>query len=70
MEELHRFLFGNENYTLSQTVQSISNDIVIKTGIDSTSSTVDTSSYNDTTGKKGTESTSSDGGNNETGNKR
>ena len=70
VEELHRFLFGNENYTLSQTVQSISNDIVIKTGIDSTSSTVDTSSYNDTTGKKGTESTSSDGGNNETGNKR
>lgn len=57
VEQLHQFLFGNQNYTLSQTVQNISNEIVSQTGVDMTTATVDTSSYNDTTGKKGTEST-------------
>ena len=31
--ELHRYLFGEENYTPSQTVQEISNQIIANTGI-------------------------------------
>ena len=54
--ELHEFLFDEVNYSVSDTVTSISDAIVAKTGISEGAATVDTSSYNDTTGKTGTES--------------
>ena len=71
VEKLHKFLFGNVYYAMSPTVKSISTQIVVNTGIDISSDTIDLSSINDTTSKIGTQSDVNEemnGGNNETGN--
>lgn len=53
--ELHKFLFEGENYMLSDTVQTISDNIAYETGYYEGAETVDTSNFNDTAGKNGTE---------------
>ena len=55
--ELHSFLFEDQAYTVSNTVQSISDTIAANTGITENSMLVDTSSFNETAGKNGTEGT-------------
>ncbi len=52
---LHLMLFGEENYMPSDTVQTISNNIVKKTGLSAKNSEAyDMSKYNDTVNKTGT----------------
>ena len=56
VKELHQWLFGDENYTTSATVQSISDSIVKQTGItEENASIVNTSNYNNTVDRNGTE---------------
>ena len=54
--ELHKYMFGDNNYTLSSTVQTISDAIVYKTGITADSALINTSDYNETAGATGTDS--------------
>ena len=53
--ELHKYMFDDETYTLSSTVQTISDAIVYKTGITSESAKINTSDYNETAGATGTD---------------
>lgn len=53
--ELHKYLFDDQTYTVSNTVQSISDNIAITTGVTQNSMLIDTSSFNETAGMKGTE---------------
>lgn len=53
--ELHSYMFEDQAYTVSNTVQSISDTIAANTGITENSMLVDTSSFNETAGKNGTE---------------
>ena len=53
--ELHSYMFEDQSYTVSNTVQSISDTIAANTGITENSMLVDTSSFNETAGKNGTE---------------
>lgn len=54
--KLHAALFGDESYTTSQTVQSISDNIVKKTGLSSENTDVyDMEKYNSTTNLNGTD---------------
>lgn len=55
--ELHSYMFEDQSYTVSNTVQSISDTIAANTGITENSMLVDTSSFNETAGKNGTEGT-------------
>ena len=55
--ELHSYMFEDQAYTVSNTVQSISDTIAANTGITENSMLVDTSSFNETAGKNGTEGT-------------
>ena len=55
--ELHSYMFEDQSYTVSNTVQSISDMIASNTGITENSMLVDTSSFNETAGKNGTEGT-------------
>lgn len=55
VEELHKFLFSDEEYVLSGTVQTISDNITYKTGVSEATATIDTSEFSDTAGKTGTE---------------
>ena len=55
VEELHQFLFAGEDYTVSQTVQTLSDNISYLTGVTENSSLVDTSGGSDTAGKNGTD---------------
>ena len=48
-------MFEDQAYTVSNTVQSISDTIAANTGITENSMLVDTSSFNETAGKNGTE---------------
>lgn len=52
--ELHQFLFEDEEYTPSNTVEKISDTIISKTGIKEGASAVDTSKYNNTVNADGT----------------
>lgn len=53
--ELHKWMFGEENYQTSQTVQSISDSIVKKSGVtEENAKVVDTTKYNDIVDKNGT----------------
>lgn len=55
VKELHQWLFNDENYVTSQTVQNISDTIVKKTGItEENASVVNTSNYNNTVDRNGT----------------
>ena len=53
--ELHKYMFDDETYALSSTVQTISDAIVYKTGITSESAKINTSDYNETAGATGTD---------------
>lgn len=55
--ELHSYMFEDQSYTVSNTVQSISDTIAANTGITENSMLVDTSSFNETANKNGTEGT-------------
>ncbi len=56
VKELHQWLFNDENYVTSQTVQNISNTIVKKTGVtEENARVVNTSNYNNTVDRNGTE---------------
>lgn len=52
---LHEYLFGTVDYEPSNSVQTISDTIIEKTGVTESTSTVDTSGYNDTVGQDGTD---------------
>lgn len=54
--QLHQFLFNEEGYTVTNTVQTISDSIEKKTGVTSKTEAIDTSKYNDTVGVDGTTS--------------
>lgn len=54
VEELHRFLFGEEYYAASPTVQAISDRVMRDTGVTAESSGFDTTKYNETVGVSGT----------------
>lgn len=56
VDQLHKFLFKDEAYEVSDTVQSISKRIEDKTGVSSKSEAVNTSKYNNTVGVDGTTS--------------
>lgn len=55
VEELHQWLFNDEDYSPSQTVQSISANIVKKSGVTlSNADVVNTTNYNNTVDRNGT----------------
>ncbi len=54
VSQLHAYLFGVTNYQPTKTVQTISDNVAIKTGVSSGSSTIDTDKYNETAGESGT----------------
>ena len=56
VKELHEYLFGEETYTASATVSDISNTIMIMTGVNSQTPSVDISELNDIVGADGTDS--------------
>lgn len=55
--QLHEYLYGDEEYEISATVKSISEEIVNATGVTKDSDCIDTSNYNETVGADGTEGT-------------
>ena len=58
VEELHYYLFGEENYVVSDTVKLISDSIIETSGVDEDyENLVDTSLYNETVGADGTADT-------------
>ena len=55
VKELHKYMFDDDTYVLSSTVQTISDEIVYKTGINVDSALINTSDYNETAGATGTD---------------
>lgn len=55
VKELHKYMFDDDTYVLSSTVQTISDAIVYKTGINVDSVLINTSDYNETAGATGTD---------------
>lgn len=55
VSELHKYLFDTENYEPSNTVETISNTIIDKTGITENSSSINVDDFNDTAGQTGTD---------------
>lgn len=53
--ELHEYLFEETDYVPSNSVQTISDAIVDKTGVTKDSALIDTSKYNETAGESGTD---------------
>ena len=53
--QLHEYMFDDDAYTPSQTVQAISDTIVNTTGINADSAKINTSDYNETVGATGTD---------------
>ena len=51
---LHQFLFENEDYVPSNTVEVIDQSIITKTGVTEDAESLTTDKYNDTTGADGT----------------
>lgn len=56
VKQLHQYMFDDDNYIPSQTVQAISSTIVTNTGISADSAKINTSDYNETVGADGTDS--------------
>lgn len=54
VSQLHEFMFGTVDYTPSFSVQSISNSIIDKTGVDENTVPYDMDDYNNTAGQDGT----------------
>lgn len=54
VSELHTFLFGNEEYAPSNTVELIDATIIERSGVDEDTPPYDVDKYNDTTGADGT----------------
>ncbi len=54
VKQLHEFLFANEEYVPSNTVESIDQSIIERTGVTEDSATIETDKYNDTAGAEGT----------------
>ncbi len=52
---LHQYLFEDMDYVPSNSVQTISNSIVKKTGVTEDSTLIDTSGFNETAGESGTD---------------
>ena len=55
VSELHKYMFGTENYEPSFSVKSISNSIIDKTGVDESNKPIDVNKFNDTAGQDGTD---------------
>ena len=55
VSELHEYLFNEQGYTASDTVQRISQKIEDKTGVDPDEAAYDLGKFNDTVGSDGTE---------------
>ncbi len=55
VKQLHLYLFGTEGYETSNTVKHISNTIIEKSGVDASTSSINTDGYNDTAGQSGTD---------------
>ena len=54
VSQLHKYLFGTENYKPTPTVQAISDTIMDKTGVDADTPSYNVDSFNDTAGQDGT----------------
>ena len=54
VKDLHKYLFGTEDYVPSNTVKAISDAIIQKTGVVAGTPSVNVDSYNDTAGQSGT----------------
>lgn len=57
VSELHQFLFNETDYEVTNTVQTVSDNIEKKTGVTSKTAAYDISQYNNTVGSDGTEGT-------------
>ena len=57
VEKLHEYMFKAQDYEVSDSVKLISESIVDKTGVTSSTSTYDLTQYNETVGAQGTEET-------------
>lgn len=55
VKQLHKYMFDDSNYVCSQTVKTISDTIMTKTGVTADAVKVDTSEYNETVGADGTD---------------
>ena len=55
VSQLHKFLFDEDDYQVTERVQSVSDNIEEKTGVNSKTEKYDVSQYNDTVGSDGTE---------------
>ncbi len=55
VKQLHEYMFDDKNYVCSQTVKTISDTIMTKTGVTADAVKVDTSEYNETVGADGTD---------------
>lgn len=55
VKQLHEYMFDDKNYVCSQSVKTISDTIMTKTGVPSDAVKVDTSEYNETVGADGTD---------------
>jgi LCP family protein required for cell wall assembly len=54
--QLHGYMFEENNFVASQTVQTISDTIMANTGVTSSTATINTDDYNETAGANGTDS--------------
>lgn len=55
VSELHAYLFGATDYVPTNTVQTISENILKRTGVSSNTTLIDTDKYNETAGQTGTD---------------
>jgi LCP family protein required for cell wall assembly len=53
--QLHEYMFDENNFVASQTVQTISDTIMASTGVTAGSATINTDDYNETAGANGTD---------------
>ena len=57
VQKLHEYMFAAEQYEVSDSVKTISESIVDKTGVTTSTETYDLTQFNETVGAQGTEAT-------------
>ena len=60
VQKLHEYMFAAEQYEVSDSVKTISESIVDKTGVTTSTETYDLTQFNETVGAQGTEATKKD----------
>jgi hypothetical protein len=56
VKELHEYMFEDYSFVPSQTVQTISDTVMTKTGVTEGAAQINTDDYNETAGANGTDS--------------